>query len=162
MWAHKTGSSSYTMVRSGSYDERIRYASSKKRTSCLFLSTTLSYSSNKHFRLSLLLVTNSVSIKERLNPFSATTHYKPHPNKVKVKGLGRKSSCWDGFWTYFNFYRKISSVIWLKQKCFQTSLCSIKTFFTIAIHKNGIFILKLISIYLPEWFIYSTNSPRAK
>ena len=29
---------------------------------------------------------------ELTNPFSATRHYKRHQNKVKVKGLGRKSS----------------------------------------------------------------------
>ena len=32
-----------------------------------------------------------------MNPFSATRGYKRHQNKVKVKGLGRKSSYLAGF-----------------------------------------------------------------
>ena len=35
------------------------------------------------------------------NPFSATRRYKRHQNKVKVKGLGRKSSYLDGFFDFF-------------------------------------------------------------
>ena len=36
------------------------------------------------------------------NTFSATRRYKRHQNKVKVKGLGRKSSYLDGFSDFFH------------------------------------------------------------
>ena len=37
-----------------------------------------------------------------INPFSATTRYKRHQNKAKVKGLGRKSSYLAAFSMFFH------------------------------------------------------------
>ena len=37
-------------------------------------------------------------------PFSATIRYKRHQNKVKVKGVGRKSSYLAGFFFFFFFF----------------------------------------------------------
>ena len=39
-----------------------------------------------------------------INPFSATRRYKCHPNKVRVKGLGRKSSYLAEFFILFIFF----------------------------------------------------------
>ena len=45
-----------------------------------------------------------------IDPFSATRRYTRHQNKVKVKGLGRKSSYLDGFTNFLWFYEKVQSV----------------------------------------------------
>ena len=60
-----------------------------------------------HFTLNFIL------IRKQFNPSTPTTHYKCHQDKVKVKGLGRKSSYLVGFSIFFMVLWK-RSISWLK------------------------------------------------
>ena len=51
-----------------------------------------------------LSITNMGEFRCCMNPFSTTGHHKHHPKKVKVKGLGRKSSYGAAFSISFFFH----------------------------------------------------------
>ena len=78
-----------------------------------------------------------------LNPFSATRRYKCHQNKVKVKGLSRKSSFLAGFFIFLHGCTKKFNQL-AKKELLKIFLSSIKTKVTI----------KFLKVYFLFYFFF--------
>ena len=72
------------------------------RTSSSFLAMTRKISKGVKISTKFPFFAKHFSQYFIFNPFSATRRYKHHQNKVKVKGLGRKSSYLAGFSIFFS------------------------------------------------------------